>query len=296
MRVGTAGWLYDDWKGIVYPKPAPRRFDPLPYLARYFDTIEINSTFYHAPASKTAQNWAKRVESAPDFRFTAKLWRRFTHDRDATWNRNEVKKVKDGFRPLLDAGRLGAVLLQFPWSFRRTDENREWLGDLTDTFAAFPLVLEVRHVSWNLPEFYRELAEREVGFVNIDQPLFRNSIKPSGTTTHRIGYIRLHGRNYQDWFREGAGRDARYDYLYTPRELETWKERVDEVARDAETDEVYVVTNNHYKGQAAVNALQLKAMIEGEAPLSPPPLFTAYEDSLEGFAQPDPEPPQSAKQ
>ena len=180
---------------------------------------------------------------------------------------------------------LGAVLLQFPWSFRRTDDNRIWLDDVTRAFAEFPLVVEVRHASWAVPEFYAELAERGIGFVNIDQPLFHNSIKPSATATAPVGYVRIHGRNYRDWFRKDAGVEARYDYLYTPAELERWAARSVEVA-EAGADQVYAVANNHYRAKAAVNAIQLKSMLRDEPEPAPEPLYAEYEDALAAWAYP----------
>ncbi len=278
-----AGWSYADWKGVLYPQPAPRGFDPLAYLARYVDAIEINSTFYRPPKRTTAEKWVRRVETHPAFCFTAKLWRRFTHERGSAWTKKEARDTKAGLRPLLRSRRLGALLLQFPWSFRRTEENREWLGDVANEFAEFPLVLEVRHASWNVPELYASLADQGIGFVNIDQPLFRNSIKPSATATSRIGYVRLHGRNYKDWFRKGAGRDARYDYLYPPDELQDWVDRAEEVAQDPETGEVFVVANNHYKAQAVVNAIQAKSMATGAKQPAPAPLLDSYPDALAAY-------------
>lgn len=290
IRVGTAGWSYKDWEGVVYPEAKPAGFDPLEYLARYFDTIEINSTFYRAPRPDVARRWARRVAEFPDFKFTAKLWQRFTHDRESAWNAEEAAMVHEGLSPLADDGRLGAVLVQFPWSFKATQENLEWLGDVAAEFAEFPLVVEVRHSSWNEPDFYRWLQEHDCGFVNIDQPLFNRSIEPSSRGTGAVGYVRLHGRNYEDWFREGAGRDARYDYLYSREELEPWVERVRALAEGGMADDVYVVTNNHYRGQAAANAVMLSAMLEGASKLAPEPLFASFRDALGGLAEPDPGP------
>lgn len=288
IRVGVAGWSYDDWKGLAYPKPQPKDFDPLAYLAEYVDTIEINSTFYRPAPTAYARKWAKRVADFPDFRFTAKLWRRFTHERGTTWMKSEVQKVRRGFEELAKADRLGAVLVQFPWSFKRSEENREWVDDVVSAFDAFPLVLEVRHASWNVPEFYEAAAERGVGFVNIDQPLFKNSIKPSARRTAGVGYVRLHGRNYQDWFREASGRDERYDYLYTAKELAPWVERTHELEELGGGEDVYAVANNHYKAQAVVNAVMMKSMLEGEEVPAPPPLVDAYGDILSGYAHPEP--------
>src|SRR3954471_13267677 len=122
IHFGTAGWLYKDWEGIVYPNPKKKDFDPLRYLARFFSTIEINSTYYASPRPQTAAKWVERVEDFPDFKFTAKLWKRFTHERKSAWTRPEVKEAKAAYDPLMKAGKLGALLVQFPWSFRRTDE------------------------------------------------------------------------------------------------------------------------------------------------------------------------------
>jgi uncharacterized protein YecE (DUF72 family) len=287
IRYGPAGFQYKDWEGIVYPASRPKGFDPLGYLAHYFDTIEINSTFYGPARPATAESWARRVAHNPEFRFTAKLFQRFTHKRTSAWTQDEVDEVRAGFDPLMERGMLGAVLLQFPWSFRRTDENREWLADVVRTFAQYPLVLEVRHESWNVAPFYQELVERGIGFVNIDQPLFHDSIKPSAVATSRVGYVRVHGRNFRDWFRKDAGRDARYDYLYPPHELEPWAERTRELAREPATDDVFVVTNNHYRGKAVANALMLQAMVEGRPAPAPPALFDEYGQALAGYALPE---------
>jgi uncharacterized protein YecE (DUF72 family) len=259
IRFGTAGWDYPDWTSKVYPKPTTKGFDPLGYLAEYFQMIEINSTFYRPPTAQVARSWVKRVADQADFRFTAKLWKRFTHERAETWTKEEVAQAREGLDVLHDSGKLGAVLLQFPWSFRNDGANREWLQELTRTFAAYPLVVEVRHESWNEPGFYAELRERSLGFVNVDQPLFHDSIKPSARATSTIGYVRVHGRNYKDWFRKDAGRDARYDYFYSARARALGRPPRD-LAGEPGVSEVYVVNNNHFgEGKAAANAAMLEA-------------------------------------
>ena len=280
MRVGVAGWSYDDWHGTVYPAPKPRGFDPLHFLSRYVDLIEINSTFYRPPKREYAVHWVERTEDRPDFRFTAKLWRRFSHQRKEAWTRDEAESVKDGTRPLLEAGRLDALLVQFPWSFKNEEASREWLGDVREEFREFPLVVEVRHESWNDPRFFDWLAREGVGFVNIDQPQFSSSIAPSARATGRVGYVRVHGRNYRDWFRKDAGRDARYDYLYKPDELERWAERARDVARDDQVDTVDVVFNNHYKAQAVVNALEFRKVLGDPHVEAPRTLAENYPDRL----------------
>jgi uncharacterized protein YecE (DUF72 family) len=277
IRFGVAGWDYKDWWGPVYPIPRPSRFDPLSFLSRYFDTIEINSTFYRPASAKSAQSWARRVAENPGFKFTAKLYQRFTHERDEAWTQPEVDEVREGLAPLHDAGRLGCLLLQFPWSFKRDDASREWLDDLVKAFHEFPLAVEVRHSSWNVPEFYAGLRDRGIGAVNIDQPVFRHSIKPGAQVTSGVGYVRLHGRNYGNWFRDSAESHERYDYLYDKAELKEWLDRIHEVAERAQ--ETYVITNNHYRGQAPANAIMLEKMSGGE-PEVPPGLAVAFRGAL----------------
>jgi uncharacterized protein YecE (DUF72 family) len=284
IRVGPAGWSYKDWEGIVYPqKPGPR-FDPLEYLSRFFDTIEINSSFYRPFTPATADSWARRVAAIKDFKFTAKLYRVFTHERGKA-SLDDEKSVREGLDALAAAGRLGSVLVQFPWSFKNTDEERLYLGQLLQRFHDYPLVLEIRHSTWNNPRIYEWLEELGVGICNIDQPLFSRSIKPAADATSMIGYVRLHGRNYQDWFREKAPRDDRYNYLYSLDELDPWITRIKEIA--AKTRESYVITNNHFRGQAVVNALEIKSTLNEKLVPGPTPLFEKYPE-LANSATPEP--------
>ena len=260
--VGTAGWSYADWEGIVYPRQKQRGFHPLPYLARYINIIEINSTFYRPASPAMSLSWIKKVEGFPDFRFSVKLHQIFTHRRKDI-SRKDVEDFKAGIDLLHLKGRLAAILLQFPWSYRNTPANTEYLLRLFKLFPEFPLALEVRHASWDIPGFYQILKENGVGFCNIDQPLFGNSIKPSAVSTNPdFAYVRFHGRNTKNWFREDAGRDDRYDYLYTTDELDGWIQRIKDLGM--KSGKVYVITNNHYRGQAMANALQIRNMITGD--------------------------------
>ncbi len=273
IRIGPAGWSYQDWEGIVYPPKKGAKFDPLAYLSEFFDTIELNNTFYRPPSPAMSKSWARRVEANPRFKFTAKLYRNFTHVRESLTEADEGA-FKSGLAPLLEAGRLGALLLQFPYSFHNTDENRAYLGELADRFKEFPLVLEIRHASWDRASAYRFLREIQVGFCNLDQPQVSYSIGPTKTVTSKVGYLRLHGRNVKEWFREDAGRDARYDYLYNEFELFEISERIRAIAKESE--EVYVITNNHYRGKAACNALELKAKMGEKNPKVPEILLEHY--------------------
>lgn len=258
IRVGPAGWSYKDWEGIVYPPQKGSTFDSLAYLSEYFDTIELNNTFYRPPTPQMTNSWVKRVHSNPRFKFTAKLFRNFTHERQSL-NLADEKTFKSSLESLVENQRLGALLLQFPYSFHNTEENRGYLKELSEKFREYPLVLEVRHASWDRGSAYQFLREIQVGFCNVDQPQVSYSIGPTKKVTTRIGYLRLHGRNVKEWFREGAGRDARYDYLYNEFELFELTERIRQIAQEAE--ELYVITNNHYRGKAICNALEIKAKL-----------------------------------
>lgn len=283
IRVGPAGWSYTDWEGIVYPHHKPRGFHEAAYLAQFFDTIEINTSFYHPPRPETVRSWARKVEHNKEFKFAVKLWQRFTHERDAS--RQDEKIFKEGLAPLAEADRLGALLLQFPWSFKNTKENREYVGGLVMQFVEYPLVVEVRHSSWNHPEIFQMLADLSVGFCNIDQPVIGRSIAPSDRAVgpSGIGYVRLHGRNYEHWFSSEEHPEERYNYLYNFQELEPWAERIKNIAH--QTRATYVITNNHFQGKAVANAFQLVSLVTGR-PVSVPETLLAHYPELERIALP----------
>jgi uncharacterized protein YecE (DUF72 family) len=276
IRVGPAGWSYDDWKGVVYPEGAGSKFDQLAYISSFFDTIEINSSFYRPPTSVMAKSWVRRVGHNPDLKFTAKLFKRFTHERGKATAEDE-RAYRRGVDPIAASGRLGAVLVQFPWSFKNTDDGREYLAGLLDRFKDYPLVVELRHGSWNRAEVYESFEERGVGFCNIDQPLFARSIKPSARATSPVGYVRLHGRNYENWFSENAKPADRYDYLYSLEELRPWVANIREVANNAQ--ETYVITNNHFRGKGIVNALEIKSELGGRKVPGPATLLEEYPEA-----------------
>ena len=274
ILVGPAGWSYADWKGILYPARREKGFHEATYLADFFDSIEINTSFYQPLKPDLAAQWLERIAANPRFLFTAKLWKKFTHQDDRT--AEDVKIVRAGFDVLRDADRLGAVLLQFPFSFHNTAPNLARLNHLLDEFAVYPLVVEVRHASWAKKEFYELLHQRGVGFCNIDQPVIGRSIQPSERVTSPIGYVRLHGRRYDTWFSDDPASppSERYNYLYSEEELEPWVKRIEHVAETAKT--TFVVTNNHFQAKGIVNALQLIHLLTGNKVKVPDTLRAHY--------------------
>jgi uncharacterized protein YecE (DUF72 family) len=307
IRVGPAGWSYPDWSGYVYPSRWPKGFQYATYLAEFFDTIEINTSFYNPIRPDHAAQWVDRVAANPRFVFTAKLWQRFTHETIgknaesansagaasstlAAATAEDELAVRAGFDVLRAAGKLSAVLLQFPFSFHRTRETVAQLSAILQRFGDYPLVVEVRHASWKTPETFALLEEFNVGFCNIDQPVIGRSLEPSDESTSPIGYVRLHGRRYDTWFSDDPAVPSheRYNYLYSTEELAPWAERIEKVAERAR--EVFVITNNHYQGKGVVNALQLISILKGSKVKVPEPLREKFPE-LEAIADAPPAEP-----
>ncbi|HYM77767.1 MAG TPA: DUF72 domain-containing protein [Candidatus Dormibacteraeota bacterium] len=295
IRIGTAGWSYKDWEGIFYPPGMrQRKVHPLEYLARFFDTAEINTSFYGPLKPEHAKLWCRKVAAVnPQFFFTAKLYRAFTHSPIAVMEPTSAATIRptdddeirtrEGLDALAGEGRLGALLMQFPVSFKNTSLNREYLDRLLRQFIEYPRVVEVRDSSWNNAETLAAFTRQNVAFCNIDQPVLGKSLAPTEHVTAPIAYVRLHGRNYQEWF-DSDNRNDRYNYLYKERELEGWKDRIEHVSEKAQT--TYVITNNHFESKAGVNAIELKSMITGKRVPAPPTLIQKYPE-LRNFADPD---------
>jgi uncharacterized protein YecE (DUF72 family) len=254
---GPAGWSYADWRGTVYPEPLPPRFNHLAFLAGQFDFIEVNTTFYRIPNLALTQGWAAKTAAFPDFRFWIKLHQSFTHER------RMEKPMLDGFhdclRPLVGSGKLAGLLAQFPWSFKLDAANLAYLREMAGHFGAWPLAVEFRHQSWLEDEVLAFFKESGLIWTNIDQPQISLSLPLTALVTARdTAYLRLHGRNYRNWF-SGEGRDARYDYSYSVSELGRLGEVVARLKEQAK--KVFVSGNNHYKGSAVKNLLQLKEIL-----------------------------------
>ena len=274
VRVGPAGWSYPDWTGYVYPARRAKGFHEAAYLAGFFDTIEINTSFYQPLRPDHATAWVDRVSANPAFLFTAKLWQKFTHDSSAT--AEDERAVRAGLDVLRKAEKLGAVLVQFPFSFHCTRETVTYLAAVLKRFADYPLVVELRHSSWQTEETLALLREHHAGFCNIDQPIIGYSLEPSAESTSPIGYVRLHGRRYDTWFSDNPATPTheRYNYLYSPEELNPWVARIRTIQEH--TRNIFVVTNNHFQGQAVVNALELISILNGSKVRVPEPLRQRY--------------------
>ena len=297
IRVGTAGWSYKDWEGIFYPLGMQRRKQhPLEIVARCFDMVEINTSFYGHIKPELAKLWVRKIaEINPEFVFTAKLHRSFTHSPIAVMEPTSAATIKptdedeklarEGLDALASRGKLGALLIQFPVSFKNTSLNREYLDTLLRQFIEYPRVVEVRHASWDNPETIREFERQNVSFCNIDQPVIGRSLEATEHVTSPVGYVRLHGRNYDQWFEAERGED-RYNYFYSEAELAGWKDKIERMAGKAEI--TFVVANNHFEAKAGVNALQLKHMLSNQRVSAPESLLKHYPE-LKSIADPLPD-------
>jgi uncharacterized protein YecE (DUF72 family) len=271
LFIGPAGWDYADWQEVVYPAGL-KGTDRLAFLASLFGVVEVNVTFYRPLGPNLAQRWLEAVRETPDFRFTAKLWQIFTHERRLP--AAELRQFQDGLTPLLAAGRLGALLAQFPYSFHNTEDNRAYLVKLQAALPQFPLTVEVRHRSWQQRAVKEFLTQAGLDFCNVDQPLVSYPMGATRWVTGSRGYLRCHGRRKEKWFDFGEDRGARYDYLYSPEELADLADRARELMERAK--ETYVIFNNHPAGQAVANALELAHLLTGCTFTLPPGLEAAF--------------------
>ena len=283
IYIGPAGWSYKDWEGIVYPAKKEKGFDQLKFLSHIFNVIEINSSFYRPPAIQATQSWTKRVEGNPDFTFTCKLWKQYTHNRENFPGNTEEILVKQGLDVLKNSDRLGALLIQFPWSFKNSPENLDWLKNILLLFKDYNPVVEVRHQSWNNKTFLDFLNEHNAAFANIDQPVIGSSIPLTSFSSQKLSYLRLHGRNTKNWFAKDATVVSRYDYLYDKNELSGMKKKIEDMMENS--PKTYIIFNNHYRGQAVANSLSTMFLMDGKKSKVPGNLIETY-PALKSIADP----------
>lgn len=271
IRIGTSGWHYPSgagtWNGPFYPKPRPRGFDELRFYADRFDTVEVNATFYRQPEADMSRKWLDRTPAS--FLFSLKLFQKFTHPEmflkrpgAPDWNvtLGDLDTFRAGLEPVAAAGRLGALLMQFPSSFHNEPATQEYMRWLLEAFRDYPRAVELRHASWR-----GSTTVDECGAARVlqDEPFaeFQGS-RVSGFQS-ALTYVRLHGRNTANWWRHEHPED-RYNYLYTADELEPVADFAKEEA--AVEKRVLVYFNNHFSAKAVANADILKNQVGQLAP------------------------------
>jgi len=264
IRVGLAGWDFPHWDGVVYPKPLQRGFHPLEMIADRFDCVEIPKTFHDCLRPELAQLWATRVRHNPRFRFTARVLREFTHERSL--DADLAARFIGGLMPLVEQKLLGPVVMQFPFSFRFTAENKDFLIRLRRLLHRLPLVAELRHDSWLAPEAQGTLVDYHVGYVNLDQPQQMRAAGPASLLTTGIGYVKLYGSECGAGHFEFDDRNKRTtgnNHLFTLSEIEQWVPRIQHLAQFA--SDVYVIFANDGGGKAVINGLQMQSVLSRPA-------------------------------
>jgi uncharacterized protein YecE (DUF72 family) len=252
LRIGTSGFGYHEWCPGFYP-PGLSYADYLPYYARHFDCCELTHTFFRLPGRADLD---ALILATPDhFEFTAKLDRRLTHERSPHLDR--ARRVVESFQPLVEAGRLGAVVAQFPFSFVNVPENRAYVCRLRAALE-LPLVAEFRNDSWLRYETIQFLRGWGIGLAAVDlPPLLAGMPRPTAHATSTLGYVRFHGRNAAFWWKRGDPR--RYEYRYRQKELLSWLPRVKNI--DASTETTYVIFNNRRHGHAIDDARRFQRLL-----------------------------------
>lgn len=267
IRVGTSGYSFKDWVGPIYPKALPQK-EWLGYYARVFDTVEINSTYYRVPSPYMIAALVRKVDPQR-FLFTVKVPREMTHDRgkfDET-----VSPFLAGIEPMVEAGCLGSLLAQFPYSLPRAGEDSVvHLARLREAIPpTIPVHVEFRHAYWYRPEVFEFLQAHKLGFVNVDLPPLQNlPQEKTGIVTNGIGYFRFHGRNAAKWW-EHEDASERYDYLYSEQELEEWVPAIKQAARDGRM--TFIFMNNCHMGKSARDAIKLLKRFQMRDPDYQPP-------------------------
>ena len=258
ILVGTSGFSYPEWVASGFYPPATRPAQMLSHYSQRFPVVELNYTWYQMAHADALERMLNRVPA--EFFFTAKLTRSMTHEIDRDWPAQAAAYVR-GMAPLHEAGRLLAVLIQLPPSFCRTPANRRYLGQLTEALAPLPLAVEFRHRSWAVEPVVEGLRQRDITLVAVDAPDLETLFPPlAAVTSHRLFYLRLHGRNLTGW---RSGRmEQKFDYSYAVQELRQWLDDPRRLpALIAACQRGVIVFNNHVAGQAVDNAMTMAQLL-----------------------------------
>jgi uncharacterized protein YecE (DUF72 family) len=253
LLVATSGFSYADWVGTLYP-PGAAKSAYLGLYAREFPAVELNFSYYSQPDRGTLE---RMVQATPEgFLFSIKAHRSLTHERSGDLAA-DTRRFKDGVAPLVEAGRLAAVLFQFPYSFHYTPESRRHLEGLCSAFGELPKAVEFRNAEWQRDSVYKGLESWKAAFVNVDAPSLERLPAASDVVTGELAYVRFHGRNRTNWW--SGDNVTRYDYLYDAQELQSWLPRIERMLLRARL--LLAVFNNHSRGQAVRNARDLITLL-----------------------------------
>ncbi len=277
-HIGTAGWSYKDWVPNFYPKQQTKDFDWLQFYAAHFNCVEVNSTYYTYLSPKIVEGWIRKIEEMNDFLFTVKLHQDFTHLRK--YDKQKVKAITENLDKLLSAGRLGGILMQFPYSFPFNETTAEYIRQLNELFSSYNQFVEVRHSSWSDKAAYDFFNALDITFCTIDQPEIGKAIHFEPVITNDKAYLRFHGRNVEAWKKSLANygkeqsyeqQNERYLYCYSAGELTEVIQKIKTIYDKVK--DIYIIMNNHPQGNALVNAKEIMQMLEVSVQKMRPGLF-----------------------
>ncbi|MGH7772637.1 MAG: DUF72 domain-containing protein [Candidatus Binatia bacterium] len=301
LRIGTSGYSYPGvqpkgWYGVFYPENKGKRFDELEHYSSFFNSVEINTSFYRPPALSMAEAWVKKTP--PGFEFAVKVWQKFTHpmmlgegarETKRNWEaptESDVEVFRKGIRPLAESGKLGILLFQYPPGFHYTEENLERLHWTLRAFNEYPKVVELRHRSWSErdKETKALLVQLGAAWAVIDEPKFFSSVRQEFELVGEIFYLRLHGRNREKWWSHGEMWE-RYDYFYGPEEIRFFGDMIRKLVQKSPQAKIFVFFNNHARGQAVANGLMLKHEMGEEITVAVPKSLVYCYPQLAGFTR-----------
>ena len=255
IKIGTCGFSYKDWQGPFYPSGLSPR-DRMVFYSKCFPAVEIDSSYYYIPTPATMDAMARRAEGRVEFSVKA--------HRDMTHSREQYADALPAFRaclaPLHAAGCLACVLVQFPFAFKASQDNADFLRRLPTDLAPARVVVEFRHASWATDETFRLLTELGLAYCVVDAPHLPNLPPAVVRATAAPAYVRFHGRNAAKWWTHQESWE-RYDYLYSESELRDWVSPIRDLAGAAGI--CFAFFNNHARGQAVVNATMLGELLKG---------------------------------
>lgn len=293
IRVGTCSWTDPTLVscGRFYPDSARSAEARLQYYASQFDLVEIDSSYYAMPSERNSYLWAQRTTQ--DFVFDVKAFRLFTHhptplnslpksirqelppdilEKENIYYRDLPAELADelwqtfatSLLPLDSAGKLGAVLFQFPPWFYPGQQQLDYILTCKEKLRQYRVAIEFRNSVWlsqrNQAKTLDFLRQNDLPFVCVDEPQgFKSSVPPLAEVTSNIGLVRFHGRNAETWEKKGIGPAERFNYLYSEEELKPWASKIRELA--SQTTEMHVLFNNCYQDKAVVNARQMCFML-----------------------------------
>ncbi len=263
IRLGTCSWADEGLVKRWYPRGVSSPAARLAYYAERFDTVEVDSPFYHLPSPETAAKWAERTPEG--FVFHVKASGEMTGHREAD-REQAFADFREALSPLEQAGKLRGVLLQYPPRFVKSAAAKDELAAAAPLLAPLVPLVEFRHRSWldedERPDTFSFLEQRGLAFVSVDSPRTRasNVLPRIAAATHPVAYVRFHGRNWRTWNLKGRTSAERFDWMYSPDELGEWVEPLAELAERSE--EVYALMNNNRYDYAPRSARILRSLLD----------------------------------